>query len=106
MNRILKLEPFYSEKIWGYEEWNLSIHQHGQSTIQNTQMTLLKHIGESLPILVKIIHANDILSVQVHPNDGYSRIYENDNGKTELWYRLEAEENACLTCGIKENTLL
>ncbi len=27
MRKILKLNPFYSEKIWGYENWNLSTHK-------------------------------------------------------------------------------
>ncbi|MDY2882031.1 MAG: class I mannose-6-phosphate isomerase, partial [Romboutsia timonensis] len=49
-----------------------------------------------------IIHAKDTLSVQVHPDDDFSRKYENDNGKTECWYILEAEEDASLICGIKD----
>ena len=101
-NRILKLEPFYSEKVWGYEEWTLSTHRNGHSKIENSDTTLINHIGEELPILNKIIKANDTLSVQVHPDDEFSRKYENDNGKTECWYILEAEENSTLVCGIKD----
>ena len=33
-------------------------------------------------LLIKVIQANDTLSVQVHPDDEYSRKHENDNGKT------------------------
>ena len=101
-NRILKLEPFYSEKVWGYEEWTLSTHRNGHSKIKNSDTALINHIGKELPILNKIIKANDTLSVQVHPDDEFSRKYENDNGKTECWYILEAKENSTLVCGIKD----
>ena len=101
-NRILKLEPFYSEKVCGYEEWTLSTHRNGHSKIKNSDTDLIDYIKEELPILNKIIKANDTLSVQVHPDDEFSRKYENDNGKTECWYILEAEENSTLVCGIKD----
>lgn len=102
MNGILKLKPFYSEKIWGYEEWNLSTHRNGCSTVVGTGKSLADALGGELPILIKIIQANEALSIQVHPNDEYSRKYENDNGKTECWYILDAKEDATLVCGIKE----
>ena len=102
MNKILKLKPFYSEKIWGYENWNLSTHKNGHSTIDNSEERLLDKLQEELPILIKVIQANDTLSVQVHPNNEYANKYENDNGKTECWYILDAKEDATLICGIKE----
>ena len=101
MSSILKLSPFYSEKIWGYEEWNLSTHKNGLSTVQNSETTLLDCIGKELPVMIKVIQANDTLSVQVHPDDEYSKKHENDNGKTECWYILDAKEDASLICGIK-----
>lgn len=101
MKNIIKLEPFYSEKIWGYEEWCLSTHRNGNSTIKDSDMALIDKLGKELPILNKIIQANDTLSVQVHPDDEFSKKYENDNGKTECWYILEAKEDASLICGIK-----
>lgn len=100
-SKILKLDPFYSEKIWGYEHWTLSTHRNGYSTIKNSDTTLIDSLGKELPILNKIIQANDTLSVQVHPDDKFSRKYEDDNGKTECWYILEAKEGASLICGIK-----
>ena len=101
MKNILKLRPFYSEKIWGYEEWNLSTHRNGGSIVESTNKVLVDELGKELPILIKIIQANEALSVQVHPGDEYSRKYENDNGKTECWYILDAKEDASLICGIK-----
>ena len=62
-NRILKLDPFYSEKIWGYEEWALSTHKNGHCKIKNSETTLINYIGKELPILNKIIKAKDTLSV-------------------------------------------
>lgn len=103
MGKILKLNPFCSKRIWGYEEWNLSTHKNGLCTVGDSEITLLDSIGNTLPIMIKVIQANDTLSVQVHPDDEYSRIHENDNGKTECWYILEAKEDASLICGIKPN---
>ena len=100
-SNILKLEPFYSEKVWGYEQWVLSTHKNGSSKIKNSNIDLNKYIGKELPIINKIIKANNSLSVQVHPDDKYSKKHENENGKTECWYILEAKENASLICGIK-----
>ncbi|WP_122641320.1 type I phosphomannose isomerase catalytic subunit [Romboutsia sp. Marseille-P6047] len=102
MSKILKLNPYYSEKIWGYENWSLSTHKNGHCTIENSEETLLERVESELPILIKVIKANDTLSVQVHPDDEFSQKHENDNGKTECWYVLEAKEDASLICGIKE----
>lgn len=53
-----------------------------------------------LPILVKFIDAGRDASVQVHPDDAYARIHENgENGKAEMWYVLDAEEDARLVYG-------
>ena len=101
-SKILKLEPFYSKKIWGYEQWLLSTHKNGKSRIENIDIDFSKYIGKELPIIKKIIKANSALSVQVHPDNKYSKENENENGKTECWYILEADENATLICGIKD----
>lgn len=42
--------------------------------------------GLNFPLLVKIIDANDRLSVQVHPDDEYAKLIGENNGKNELWY--------------------
>jgi mannose-6-phosphate isomerase len=104
---ILKLKPYLSEKIWGWEKWILSCHQEGKSTIEEgiyEGKELSKILGGSsnFPILNKIIKAEDTLSVQVHPNDDYAKRVENANGKTECWYILEAEKGATLVSGIKQ----
>ena len=48
-----------------------------------------------LPILIKFIDARQKLSVQVHPDDEYAKLYERGQlGKTEMWYVLEADKDA------------
>ena len=53
-------------------------------------------------MLIKFIDAEDRLSVQVHPDDTYAARVENDRGKTEMWYIVEAEEGAELICGLAD----
>lgn len=52
------------------------------------------------PLLVKIIDANDNLSVQVHPDDELARERHDSLGKTEMWYIIEAEEGAKIYSGL------
>ena len=57
------------------------------------------------PILTKIIDARDWLSVQVHPDDAYAqRVEHQNNGKTECWYVLSAQEGAQLVLGWAHDT--
>lgn len=102
MKKILKLNPYYSEKIWGYEKWILSTHKNGYSFLDGEDSTLFEYLNEELPILIKEIKADDTLSVQVHPSDEYAMKYEGDNGKTECWYILDCKEGAHLICGIED----
>lgn len=118
------------------ESWELSCHPDGPSTIVNGKYagkTLEEYIrGEGkevlgthcyrfrdFPILTKFIDAKDNLSVQVHPNNRYALKNEGQYGKTEMWYVMDAGEDAYLYYGfrreiskeefeqrIKEDTLL
>ncbi len=61
--------------------------------------------GEVFPLLIKFIDAREALSVQVHPDDAYAKVYERQRGgtgKTEMWYIVEAEPNASIVYGLKE----
>ena len=51
--------------------------------------------------MVKFIDAKKDLSVQVHPSDDYARDHEGDNGKTEMWYVIDADEGANLIYGFQ-----
>ena len=54
------------------------------------------------PVLIKLIDAKDNLSIQVHPDNDYARRVENEFGKTEMWYVLDAAPGAQLIYGFKE----
>lgn len=55
--------------------------------------------SKEFPLLVKFLDANDNLSVQVHPDDDYAQRVENDSGKNESWYVLQADPGAYLIYG-------
>ncbi len=57
-----------------------------------------------LPLLFKLIDANDDLSIQVHPNDEVGMKRHNSFGKTEMWYVLDTVPNAYLIIGFKKDT--
>ena len=57
-----------------------------------------KH-GDEFPLLIKFIDANDWLSVQVHPDDELAEQRGLGNGKTEMWYVIEADKDAELISG-------
>ena len=100
------------------ESWELSCHPDGLTTILGGEydgQTLDSYIkarpeclgtlrkSDELPILIKLIDAQDNLSVQVHPDDAQAREWENQNGKTEMWYVVQADEGAMMTCGMKNS---
>jgi len=101
------------------ESWEISCHQDGMSIVANgiykgqTLEKLVSDYGEKFlgtltvarfdkrfPLLLKLIDANEWLSVQVHPDDEYAQKHENDFGKTEMWYVLDAEPNATIIYGL------
>ncbi|MCX6233017.1 MAG: mannose-6-phosphate isomerase [Bacteroidetes bacterium] len=58
--------------------------------------------GNEFPILIKFIDANDYLSVQVHPDDELAAKRKTGYGKSEMWYILQADENAELISGFNQ----
>lgn len=100
------------------ETWELSCHPDGPSYITNGKYagkTLQQYIdGEGkevlgthcrrfrdFPILAKFIDAKDNLSIQVHPDNRYALKNEGQYGKTEMWYVMDAGQNAFLYYGFK-----
>lgn len=98
------------------ETWECSVHPDGPSYVANgiykgetLAQVLQKHpeyIGTKaktgkLPVLVKFIDAKQDLSVQVHPDDAYAQEHEGDNGKTEMWYVVDADKSASLIYGFR-----
>ncbi|WP_257225388.1 type I phosphomannose isomerase catalytic subunit [Treponema parvum] len=92
---MLKLKPVLSEKIWGYELWIASTHSDGE------QKEFSAALGGDYPLLVKLIQADDTLSIQVHPDDELALKFENlPRGKTECWYVLSAKPDSKLVYGL------
>jgi mannose-6-phosphate isomerase len=60
-----------------------------------------EQFGDVFPILVKVIDSNDWLSVQVHPDDTLAAKRNIGYGKTEMWYIMQADQNAQLISGFK-----
>lgn len=54
------------------------------------------------PILIKLIDAAKPLSIQVHPDDEIAKKLGADGGKTEMWIICEAEKDAFIYYGVKD----
>ncbi|MBS0011826.1 MAG: class I mannose-6-phosphate isomerase [Bacteroidales bacterium] len=63
---------------------------------------IFEEFGKEFPLLIKLIDANDDLSIQVHPPDELAMERHHAYGKTEMWYVLEAADNARIYTGFKK----
>lgn len=61
-----------------------------------------ENFGIEFPLLIKFIDANDVLSIQVHPDDVLSKERHNAFGKTEMWYVIEADKGSELIVGFNQ----
>jgi len=101
------------------ETWELSCHPDGPTVIVNgpsAGKTLQQYIEENgkevlgkncrrfrdFPILTKFIDARENLSIQVHPDNRYALKNEGQYGKTEMWYVMDAGEDAFLYYGFQK----
>jgi mannose-6-phosphate isomerase len=103
------------------ESWEISAHPHGMSIVENGKLagkTLQEILDEYkgdlvghevyeeyknlFPLLIKYLDVNDRLSIQVHPSDEYAMKHENELGKSESWYVIEASDDAKLILGMKD----
>ena len=128
----LKLKPMNRSAIWGgsklsdkygiapagteiAEDWCLSFRDGKTSEICNGVFRgkLLSDLQDDyfgfkrsdFPLLIKYIDAADDLSVQVHPNDERSKTDGKETGgKSELWYVIEADENAEILYGLRDES--
>ncbi len=104
------------------ESWEISTHKDGMSIVMNGELEgktlheivqqyghefvgneLPKSAIDKFPLLIKLIDANDKLSVQVHPHDEYALVNEKENGKNEMWYIVEAKPGAQIIYDVKPN---
>ncbi|MFZ5353874.1 MAG: type I phosphomannose isomerase catalytic subunit [Bacillota bacterium] len=96
-----KTLPVLKERIWG-----------GSRLAEYNRPTMGLQIGESweycaehsaLPFLIKYLDANDILSIQVHPDDEHAWLLEKENnGKSEMWVILDCKEDSYIIYGFKK----
>ncbi|MDT0649024.1 type I phosphomannose isomerase catalytic subunit [Autumnicola edwardsiae] len=103
------------------ESWEISGVQDNVSVVENGSLrgTSLKKLieenkgyllgekiyeqfGNDFPLLIKFIDASTELSVQLHPNDRLAKKRHNSFGKTEMWYIMQADNNAKINVGFKE----
>ncbi|UCU26897.1 type I phosphomannose isomerase catalytic subunit [Mycoplasma anserisalpingitidis] len=90
-----KIVPVIHNKIWGYEIWLVSSLKGYETKFEDNSLV------KNAP-LIKIIHAKEPLSVQVHPDDTLAKEIENqENGKSETWYVLDCEKNSELVLGLR-----
>ncbi|NNE30739.1 MAG: class I mannose-6-phosphate isomerase [Winogradskyella sp.] len=62
-----------------------------------------KRFGKDFPLLIKFIDAKEDLSIQLHPDDELAKKRHNTFGKTEMWYVMQADEDANLIVGFNQN---
>ncbi len=117
---MIKLTPVLKNYLWGgrklhglygrenggdkiSESWEVSVHPDGISQPLGEYLAqnpcAVDLAGSAFPILIKYIDAMENLSVQVHPDDAFANAHEGDNGKTEMWYIVDADEHAGIYCG-------
>ena len=65
---------------------------------------VFEQFGKQFPLLFKYLDAREDLSIQVHPNDELAAKRHNSFGKTEMWYVMQADDEARLIVGFKEKS--
>lgn len=112
IKRDLPLPP--EKAAWGAvgESWELSLDPSFPSRDQDGAL-LVEHIARDpeawlgpgappSPLLVKLLDARDVLSVQVHPADGDPTLGVDESGKPEAWVVLARDPGAGLWLGLAE----
>ncbi len=100
------------------ESWEIADLAEGKSTVANGPCAGLplgevvrrnteaiagtQDFPESFPLLVKLLDAQDVLSVQVHPDPQTCRRMGKGEPKTECWYIIAAEPGAVIYKGLKK----
>ena len=119
----LKFQPIWKPKAWGGESWDLCGFEDDASVVSEGFLAdndlpdiLETYMGDLVgdaqfdwynlhfPLLIKRLHVEDRLSVQVHPDDTVAEERLDDYGKTECWYVLESSPEARIYMGFREDT--
>ena len=122
--KFIKAKPIYTETLWGSNNiaklrgldkenigtsWEISAHRDFDCEIDDEKLSVFLSenketiLGKDLDlkdmVRVALLDAKEYLSIQVHPDDEYGLENEEDLGKSECWYILEADDNATLVAG-------
>ena len=117
-----KLETVFDKELPAGEKigesWELADLPHDKSRIQNgdwagqsvgaiverypEEIGGAQHFPKPFPLLVKLLDAQDVLSVQVHPDPETCRRMGRGEPKTECWYVIDAEPGAVIYKGLKK----
>lgn len=116
----VKFESICISRLWGKEFWLISDMPGTVSIIANglfkglTLDHLIQEYEEAVlgkgnskvtssgfPLLIKILEAEQNLSVQVHPDDAMARARGEIRGKDEMWYVMESAKGSSLVAGLK-----
>lgn len=103
------------------ESWEISANSNGNCTIINEEYknkTLAELFNDKVikedvfgknclnmsefPLLIKFIDAKDNLSIQVHPDDNYAKKIGQPNGKNEIWYIMDCDDDSKLIAGLNQ----
>lgn len=121
-----KLKEVLNKSFYGHqigESWELSTVENDVSVVVNGEfkglnlnqliekyptellgVNSIQNFGLNFPLLFKFLDAKEDLSIQVHPNDALAKERHNSFGKTEMWYVMQADDNARLVVGFKDKT--
>ncbi len=111
------LNKEYSEASIG-ESWEISAVKNDETVVSNGSLegktikeliavfgadflgkSVYERFGNDFPLLIKFIDAKTPLSIQVHPSDELAKERHDSFGKNEMWYVMQAEEDAELIAG-------
>lgn len=63
---------------------------------------VFERFGTKFPLLIKFIDAAEALSVQLHPDDKIAKEKHRSFGKTEMWFIMQADKDAEVIMGFKD----
>ncbi len=94
------------------ESWEVSVEPDFPSIDGDDGRTLAAHVADDpggwlgeadgFDLLVKLLDADDALSVQIHPSDDDPALADDEGGKPESWYVLAAAPGAGLYLGFED----
>jgi mannose-6-phosphate isomerase len=115
LNKILKKDTFSGNagESWEISAWKNYVSVVSEGFLRGNNLIELIEIymgdlvgdkvfekfGFEFPLLIKFIDASDKLSIQVHPDDTLAARRHGSFGKTEMWYVIQAEDDAEITVG-------